>query len=59
MNMDTVLKCAQIAADHRRAVLGYVDEDIVDLLEELTAVTEPEPAPEPVEVEATQEQHSA
>ena len=44
MNMDTVLKCAQIAADHRRAALGYVDEDIAELLAELTApVVEPAP----------------
>ena len=56
MNLDTVLKCAQIAADHRRAAMGYVDDDILELLAELTpaavvqeVVQVAEPVAEPVE----------
>jgi hypothetical protein len=37
MNKETVLKCAQMAADKQRAFLGVVDQDILDLIEELTA----------------------
>lgn len=44
MNLDTVRKCAQIAADMRRSALGAVDEDILELLAELDAP----PAEEPV-----------
>lgn len=62
MNMDTVLKCAQMAARQQEAFLGNVDQDIQDLIAELTPaapVAEPvvEDAPEPVaeEVPAAEE----
>lgn len=41
MNMDTVRKCAEIAAATRAAALGIVDADIVELLEELDAAQAP------------------
>lgn len=37
MNNDTVLKCAQMAATKQLAFLGYVDDDIQELIAELTA----------------------
>ena len=50
MNMDTVRKCAEIAAASRAAALGIVDADIIELLDELDKMqAEPvvEEAPKP------------
>lgn len=52
MNMDTVLKCAQMAARQQEAFLGAVDADIQALLAELTPVEEP---PEVAQAEAEAE----
>lgn len=40
MNLDTVLMCAQMTARHQLAALGFVGDDVQELLDELT------PAPE-------------
>jgi hypothetical protein len=53
MNLDTVLKCANLAANKQLAFLGYVDADIQELLDELTAATA-EPA-EVAQIEAEAE----
>jgi uncharacterized protein (DUF1778 family) len=37
MNMETVKKCAEIAAQYRQNVFNVVDEDIQALLDELNA----------------------
>lgn len=55
MNLETVLKCAQIAADHRRAALGFVDDDIVELLAELQPAAEAAPVEVPAKVPAEAE----
>jgi hypothetical protein len=47
MNLDTVRKCAMIAADARQAALGVVDDDIMALIAELDAPPAPSPAPAP------------
>ena len=52
MNLDTVLKCAQIAANVRQASLGFVDDDIQALLAELTPAVEEPVVEEPVAEEA-------
>ena len=41
MNNETVLKCAQLAARKQEAFLGQVDQDIQDLIAELTAPPAP------------------
>ena len=41
MNLETVLKCAQLAARKQEAFLGQVDQDIQDLIAELTAPPAP------------------
>jgi len=41
MNLETVLKCAQMAATKQEAFLGRVDQDIQDLIAELTAPPAP------------------
>ena len=46
MNLDTVLKCAKMAADMRKVALGQVDQDILDLISELEAPAQEEPVPE-------------
>lgn len=48
MNLDTVLKCAKMAAVTRHAALGFVDDDILELIAELET-------PAPVEVAAPEE----
>ncbi len=45
MNNETVLKCAQLAASKQEAFLGRVDQDIQDLIAELTAPPAPKVAP--------------
>ena len=52
MNLDTVRKCAELAASIRLASLGVVDADIVELLTELNAA-------EPTEVAQVEEQAEA
>ena len=37
MNIDTVRKCAEMASSRQQSALGYVDQDILDLLAELNA----------------------
>jgi hypothetical protein len=56
MNLDTVLKCAQMAATKQEAFLGHVDQDILDLIAELTPAAEPVVA---VPVEAAAEEAPA
>ena len=46
MKMETVLKCAQMAAAQQESALGYVTDDIQELIAELTAPP-PAPAPQP------------
>jgi hypothetical protein len=45
MNLETVLKCAQMAAAKQEAFLGRVDQDVQDLIAELTAPPAPKAAP--------------
>lgn len=47
MNLDTVRKCAEMAARKQEAFLGVVDQDIQDLLAELNAPAAAEEAPVP------------
>lgn len=53
MNLDTVRKCAEIAATARAAALGVVDADIAELLEELNAASVVEEAPAPTKAKKT------
>ena len=53
MNLETVLKCAQMAASKQEAFLGRVDQDIQDLIAELTAP--PAPAPKAASKKAAAE----
>lgn len=48
MNDATVLKCAKLAANQQQSYLGTVDQDIQDLIAELSAA----PVAEPVAEEA-------
>lgn len=50
MNVETVLKCAEMAATKQRAFLGVVDQDILDLIAELTPAPVVESAPAATEV---------
>ena len=45
MNLETVLKCAEMAARKQQAFLGTVDQDILDLIAELTPAPVVEAAP--------------
>lgn len=42
MNIDTIRKCAEIAAQHQQNVIGHVQADVQELLDALNA----EPAEE-------------
>ena len=48
MNLETVLKCAQLTAAKQLSALGVVDQDVQDLINELTPAVE-------IVVEATPE----
>ena len=50
MNLETVLKCAEMAARKQQAFLGTVDQDILDLIAELTPAPVVESAPAVTEV---------
>lgn len=52
MNLDTVRKCAELAASIRLASLGVVDADIAELLAELNAATAEPPEVAQIEAQA-------
>lgn len=47
MNMETVKKCAELAAQQFKNAFGVVPEDIQTLLDELNAPPADEPAEQP------------
>lgn len=52
MNIDTVRKCAEMASSKQQSALGYVDQDILDLLAELNAPAAEETPPAPAPTKA-------